>query len=182
MAERKKRGRAAKAAYFVSAGNGNYIYTGPLYSLCSAKLTAKRAGVRRLLFGGSVFALSLICGLIPVPGLGNTFYVIVPYALSLVFAAVLLWKSARIAYWRYDDLREYVYETTVKQLPVLTLFCAVFAGVSVAGEALCLIIDGVDTENLPAAIFFIIAHAAIAILAPIWRKFEAALKWEKKPA
>lgn len=180
MDQRKKRGRAAKASYFVSAGNGNYVYTGPLYSLnAEAKITAKQASVRRLLFGVGIFVLSLLCGVMPVPGMSNTFYVIVPYAGTLIFAAVSLWKAARIAYWGGKALREYVFESTVKQLPVLTLFCAVFAGLSVIGEALCLILEAVDTAKLPQAIFFLIAHAAITALALVWRKFEAATEWEK---
>ena len=183
MAQRKKRGRAARAAYFVPTGNGNYVYTGPLYSLSTeAGITAKQAGVRRLLFGGVIIALSLLCGILPVPGMSNTFYVIVPYAGTLIFAAVSLWKSARITYWGGDSLREYVFETTVKQLPVHTLLCAVFAAASVIGEALCLILDGVDPAKLLLAIAFLLAHAAIAALAVIWRKGESKLEWEKKSA
>lgn len=183
MAQRKKRGRAAKAAYFVPTGNGNYIYTGPLYYLSDkAGVTAKRASFRRLLFGGAMILLSLLCGILPVPGMSNTFYVIVPYAGTLIFAAVSLWKSARIAYWGNDSLREYVFETTVNQFPIHTLFCAVFAVASVIGEALSLILDGVDAAKLPLAIGFLLAHTAIAALAIIWRRREAALKWEKKAA
>lgn len=181
MAQRKKRGRAAKAAYFVPTGNGNYVYTGPLYSLSAeADITAKRASVRRLLFGGGIVALSLLCGILPVPGMSNTFYVIVPYAGTLIFGAVSLWKSARIAYWGGDSLREYVFESTVDQFPIHTLFCAIFAVASVIGEGLCLILEGVDPAKLPLAIGFLLAHAAITALALIWRRREAALKWEKK--
>lgn len=183
MAQRKKRGRAAKAAYFVPTGNGNYVYTGPLYYLSDkADITAKRASFRRLLFGGAMIALSLLCGILPMPGMSNTFYVIVPYAGTLAFAAVSLWKSARISYWGGDSLREYVFEATVNQLPVHTLVCAVFAGISAIGEGLCLILEGVETAKLPLAIGFLLAHAAIAALALIWRKRESALEWEKKSA
>lgn len=176
----KKRGRAAKASYFVAAGNGNYVYTGPLYSLSAeAGITAKWASLRRLLFGGAIIALSLLCGVLPVPGMSNTFYVIVPYAGTLIFGAVALYKAARIAYWGGDKLREYVYESTVKQFPAHTLFCAVFAGLSVIGEGLCLILERVDPAKLPLAILFLLAHAAVTALALVWRKSEAALEWTK---
>ena len=181
MAQSKKRGRAAKAAYFVPTGNGNYVYTGPLYSLSTeANITANQAGVRRLLFGGVIIALSLLCGILPVPGMSNTFYVIVPFAGTLVFASVSLWKSARITYWGSDSLREYVFETTAKQLPVHTLVCAVFAVISVIGEAFYLVFEGIDPAKLPIAVVFLTAHASIAALAMIWRKREASLKWEQK--
>ena len=181
MDQRKKRGRAAKASYFVPTGNGNYVYTGPLYSLSAeADITAKRASVRRLLLGGCIVALSLMCGILPVPGMNNTFYVIVPYAGTLIFAAVSLWKSARIAYWGGDKLREYVFESTVKQFPVHTLFCAVFAVASVIGEGIFLIIEKPDKTSLPLAVAFLLAHAVIAAMALIWRRLESALEWEKK--
>lgn len=181
MDQRKKRGRAAKAAYFVPTGNGNYVYTGPLYSLCAeARITAKQASARRLIFSGAIALLSLLCGILPVPGMSNTFYVIVPYAGTLVFAAVSLWKSARIAYWGGNSLREYVFDSTAKQLPVYTLLCAVFAIASIIGEGLCLILEGVDSAKLPLAILFMFAHFAIAALALIWRKQESALKWTSK--
>lgn len=183
MAQRKKRGRAAKAAYFVPTGNGNYVYTGPLYSLSAdAGITAKQASLRRLLFSGGMVLLSLLCGVLPVPGMSNTFYVIVPYAVTLIFAAVSLWKSARIAYWGGDSLREYVFESTVNQFPAHTFFCAVFAVVSVIGEGLCLILERVEPAKLPLAVLFLLAHAAITVLAIIWRRREAALAWEKKSA
>ena len=178
MAQRKKRGRAAKAAYFVSSGNGNYVYTGPLYSIIAGSgLTARQVSMRRLLFCGCITALSLLCGLLPVPGMSNTFYVIIPYAGALIFGAVSLWKAARVAYWGGDKLREYVYESTVKQIPVLTLFCAVFAGISVIGEGLCLIFEKADPSSIPPAIVFILAHAVIIVLALVERRFESKLEW-----
>ena len=181
MAQRKKRGRAAKAAYFVPTGNGNYVYTGPLYSLSGeAGITAKRTSVLRMLCGGAMIVLSLLCGVLPVPGMSNTFYVIVPYAGTLIFAVVSIWKAARIVYWGNDSLREYVFESTVKQFPVYTLLCAIFAVTSVIGEGLCLIVDGVDAAKLPLAIVFLLAHAAIAALSLIWRRRESVLEWEKK--
>ena len=181
MSRKEKRGRAGKASYFVPAGPGKYVYNGPLYSPVSeSNITAKKASVRRVLFGAGATALSAICGFLPVPGLGNTFYVIIPYALTLIFAAVSLYKAGRIAYWDGEALREYVYNTTVRRLPWLLPLCALFAGLSAVGEVLYLILNGADNAELPFAIIFLLISAAVLVLALIWRRFETAFKWNKR--
>lgn len=181
MARKEKRGRAGKASYFVPAGQGKYVYSGPLYSPApESEITAKKASVRRVLFGVSVTALSAVCGFLPVPGMSNTFYVIVPYALTLIFAAVSLWKAGRIAYWGGENLREYVYNATVGRLPVLLPLCALFAVLSIAGEALYFILNGVDKSELPFAVIFLLISAAVLALSLIWRRFETAFIWNKR--
>lgn len=179
MPQRKLRGRAAKASYFVPTGNGNYTYIGPLYSISpEANATAKKAGARRIIICICVTVLSLVCGLLPVPGMSNTFYVIIPYAVTLIFAAVMLYKSLRIAYWGNDKLREYVYHSTVKQLPILSVFCAVFACVAIAGEGLCLILQAFVSADLPYAMIFFLSHIAIFALSLLWKKHEISYQWE----
>ena len=181
MARKEKRGRAGKASYFVPAGPGKYVYNGPLYSPDSeSDITAKKANLRRTLFGIGITALSTVCGFLPVPGMSNTFYVIVPYAFTLIFAAVSLWKAGRIAYWGGEDLREYVYNTTVVRLPILIPLCALFAVLSVVGEGLYLILNAVDKAALPFAIIFFLACAVILALSLAWRRFETEFKWNKR--
>lgn len=181
MARKEKRGRASKTSYFVPAASGKYVYSGPLYyPVPESDITAKKANARRMLFSIGVTLLSAICGFLPVPGLSNTFYVIIPYALALIFAAVSLWKAGRIAYWGGENLREYVYNTTVVRLPLyLTLF-AMFAVLSVVGEALYLILNGINKAGLPFVIIFFLVSATVSVLALIWRKLEIAIQWNKR--
>lgn len=180
MARKEKRGRAGKASYFVPAASGKYVYNGPLYSPDESNITAKKANVRRMAFGIGTTALSALCGFLPVPGMSNTFYVIIPYALTLIFAAVSLWKAGRIVYWGGEDLREYVYNSTVGRLPVLIPLCALFAMLSLAGEVLYLILNGINKAELPFLIVFLLVQAVISVLAMIWRRFETAFKWNKR--
>lgn len=178
MAKNGKRGRAAKASYFVPAGQGRYVYSGPLYSPdAESGVTAKKRNARRLFFSMGATVLSAVCGVLPVSGMMDTFYVIIPYALTLIFSAVLLWKSVRVAYWGGEKLREYVYNATVMKFPVLTLLCAAFAGASVVGEGIYLILN--STESLVLSLIFVLFHAAILALALLFRKFEIADKWNK---
>ena len=180
MARKEKKGRAGKASYFVPATPGKYVYSGPLYSPDKSNITAKKANVRRMLFSIGITALSAICGFLPVPGLGNTFYVLVPYALTLIFAAVSLWKAGRIAHWGGENLREYVYNTTVVRLPWLLVLCALFAVLSVVGEALYLILNGINKADLPFAIIFFFISAVVSVLILIWRKVETSIQWNKR--
>ena len=177
MAKNAKRGRAAKASYFVPAGQGRYVYSGPLYSPDTAEgVTAKKLSVRGVLFGAGTTVLSVLCGVLPIPGMMDAFYVIIPYALTLIFSAVLLWKSVRVLYWGGEKLREYVYYATIMKFPVLTLLCAVFAGVSAVGEVVYLILN---KAGLLLAVMFIFFHGAILALAVLRRKFETAVLWNK---
>ena len=180
MARKEKRGRAGKASYFVPATSGKYVYSGPLYSPDESSITAKKANVRRMLFSIGITALSAICGFLPVPGLGNTFYVLVPYALTLIFAAVSLWKAGRIAHWGGENLREYVYNTTVVRLPWLLVLCVLFAVLSVIGEALYLILNGINKADLPFVIIFFFISAAVSVSTLIWRKVETSIQWNKR--
>lgn len=182
MAKRdKKRGWAGKASYFTPIGANSYTYSGPLYTLRpESRLTARQASTRRLLLGGGIMVLSLLCGFLPAPGMRNTFYVILPYAGGLILAAVSLWKAARIAYWNGNDLREYVYQATVERLPMTTLASVVFAGLSIVGEGFCLLLEGAERADLPFAIIFLLMQGVILTLALLWRKFETGLAWEKR--
>ncbi|MCH5171094.1 MAG: hypothetical protein J1F24_07390 [Oscillospiraceae bacterium] len=180
MARKEKRGRAGKASYFVPAASGKYVYSGPLYSPDESNITAKKANVRRMLFSIGITALSAICGFLPVPGLGNTFFVLVPYALTLIFAAVSLWKAGRISHWGGENLREYVYNTTVVRLPLYLMLCVLFAVLSIVGEAVYLILNGINKAELPFVIIFFCISAAVSVLTLIWRKVETAIKWNKR--
>lgn len=180
MARKEKRGRAGKASYFVPATSGKYVYSGLLYSPDKSNITAKKANIRRMLFSIGITALSAICGFLPVPGLGNTFYVLVPYAMMLIFAAVSLWKAGRIAHWGGENLREYVYNTTVVRLPLYLLLCVLFAVLSVIGEAVHLILNGINKAELPFVIIFFCISAAVSVLTLIWRKAETAIQWNKR--
>ncbi|MCH5191543.1 MAG: hypothetical protein J1F23_05195 [Oscillospiraceae bacterium] len=180
MARKEKRGRTGKASYFVPSASGKYVYNGPLYSPDEQDITAKQANVRRMVFGIGTTFLSAVCGFLPVPGMSNTFYVIIPYALALIFAAVSLYKAGRIAYWGGESLREYVYNTTVVRLPWLLPLCSLFAVLSAAGEALYLILNGINKAELPFAVIFLFISVAVLALSLIWRRFETALKWNKR--
>ena len=92
--ERKLRGRAKRASYFIQSGTGEYIYQGPLYASENGHgMTPKGAMVRRWCFGIAVAVLEVLAGCLPAPGTADRFYVLVPYAAAIITAARICGKG-----------------------------------------------------------------------------------------
>lgn len=177
--ERKLRGRAKRASYFAPAASGGYVYTGPLYSqLPDQKLTWRQAMARRWAMGMAIGGLVILCGCVPVQGMVNTAYVILPYAAEVVAAASLVWAVCRI-HSGGERLREYVYEAAVCRLPTRAVLTAVFAGVTLAGEAVSLFLDGLGGKSVLWVWVFLLSQAVILGMSLIWRRMEKGILWGK---
>lgn len=172
-------GKKKKASYFSLDDTGAYVYKGPLYALQSEMpLAAKKASIKRVLMGGVMTLLSVLCGFLPPEGIGDEVYILLPYAIGFICTVTLIWKAGRVAYWSGDNLREYVYQTTIKHLPALTFSCAIFAGFSVIGEVVRLVLEKSNSYRLSFAIIFMLAQAMILVLAVILHKSEREIVWK----
>lgn len=176
--QRKPRGRAKQAQYFAPSATGEYIYTGAHYTQTPGRFTWKQAMARRWAMGVAMAVLVVLSGCIPVPGMANTFYVLLPYAGELVSVCSLVWAVGRMTAGG-ERLREYVYEETVLRLPVRTVLAAVFSAVTAAGECLFLAMHGAGGEKTRYIIVFLLAHGCVLAISLIWRRTERDVFWEK---
>lgn len=176
--ERKPRGRAKQARYFAPSATGEYVYTGAHYTQAPGRLTWKQAMARRWAMGLAMAALVVLSGCIPVPGMTNTFYVLLPYAGELVSVCSLVWAVGRMAAGG-ERLREYVYEETVLRLPVRTVLAAVFSAVTAAGEGLFLALHGAEGGKTGYIAAFLLAQVCVLAISLIWRRMERGVFWEK---
>lgn len=176
--ERKPLRQAREAEFFAPSASGEYVYTGSYYAQSAGPYTWKQAMVRRWVMGLAMAALAVLDGCIPVPGMSRTAYVLLPYAAELTAICALLWAVGRMAAGG-ERLREYVYEQTVMKLPVRTVLAAVFAGLTVAGESLYLLLHGPDGAAAAYTAVFLLTQAGVLILSILWRRMEAGIRWEK---
>ncbi|MDO4331105.1 MAG: hypothetical protein Q4C58_00265 [Eubacteriales bacterium] len=179
--EKKKRGRAAKVEHIARDSAGKYVYQGGFYKYTGeGKLTGRQAKAVFLGLSAAAAAAAVACGCFDVPGMKNCFYVLLPYAGSLLGSVSVLWAVCRILYWG-NPLREYVYHATVLKIPGRGLLTAAFTACTLAGEICFLLRNGTgDAGVLKTALFFLLQAGVLAAaltlrslaLVPAWEKIE----------
>ena len=178
--ERKLRGMAKRASYFVSTASGEYVYQGPLYAARpSGRITLKQASILRWVMGLLILGLAVADGCLPIPEMNGVFYVLLPYVAGLICAAMLLWAVCRMG--RGDEaLREYVYESTARALPVRTAASAICSALTLLGEVVFLFRGGGSGTGVWVLTFFILSQGLIFCLSMLWFFVERAFVWEKQ--
>lgn len=178
MAEHSKKERRAYLNDFHSDDSGTYSYQGAYYVLQG---DSKRICREMAELWGSCAVLAGVTianGYIPAPGMGNCFYVLLPYLVQLLAAV-----SAGLAVFRMGTgrkpLREYVYQASVLKLPFRFGLAAVGAGVTFGGEGIYLMIHGAD-DQAGFAVLFLLLEAAALVSAVIAYRGVFRMKWTVK--
>ena len=143
--EKKRRGRRAYLDDYKALANGQIVYTGKVYAYAGTRPRKKALAVLWLC-AGPALACVIACGLMPVSGLRNTVYVLLPWVLSFVGAASVIWALCRVTH-HGEELKEHIYQATVQALPVRTVFAAICAAVAALGQAVKLILDGLGEAS-----------------------------------
>lgn len=107
--------------------------------------------------------------------MSNTFYVLLPYAGGLLSVASVVWLMCRLAAGG-DPLRHYVYTGTVAQMRVRGYLVLIFSALTLAGEAVFLILHGVGTV-LAGTIVFLACQMICLGAALAWKSFVKKLSW-----
>ena len=172
---KKRRGRRAYLDDFHRDLSGKYTYDGPLYSYSGEK---PRKTLLRQLWG--LCAAMLLCiiaiGFVPAPGVSTCVYVTLPYAVTLVAAVSVCWALGELSTGK-DPLREYVYEASVKKIPLRAMLTAVFAAAAILGEAVFLILNGVGGVRIWFALLVMALLGGACACALLIRKFLPASSW-----
>ncbi len=178
--EKRKKGRRAHLGGFAPTAAGEYVYTGSHYAYVE-----QGAGFKRFLT--VQWALALGClgcavgsGCVSGPGMGNTFYVIVPWAGALIAAVSVVWAVARMAYWG-TPLRDYVYEKTVLALPVRCKIAAALAAATGILSGVSLVLDGMGQADVFGVCAFFSLQVGMIFCALALLFLEKKQKWEKCP-
>lgn len=156
---------------------GNYVYEGRCYVW---NLTGKSRGPALMSLWIPALAMILAQaagGFLPAPGLGDCFYLILPYTAGLISGISVVWALGKFSA-AGGRVREYVYQAVKGQVPFRTALTAICAVLSAAGEAVYILRHGTD-GSAPYAVLFLILEAVVFGAALCIRAVFAHIKWEQ---
>jgi len=174
MAEKKPRGRRPWLDDIQLDGSGKYAYKGSHMKFSGDALQRKRYLWRLGVYMGGAAACTVAAGCLNVGDLDNTMYVLIPYMIEVIAAVAFVWSSCRLLLGG-SVLRSYVYDQTVKRLPVLAVILFAGAAATLCGAAVFLILHktiGVFT------VLYLLLHAVVLTLSLLGFKVLREAKWE----
>ena len=148
--KKKKKGRRSYLDDFKTTLSGEYIYTGATYQ---PEGDYKRTRLQATLAGILLVALNLLCGCVPAEPMLNSFYVIIPFVVSLAASIRLLWAATRL--WLNKlPLREYVLQKTYEKLLPSATVGLIFASLTVVAFVIFTVINGLQALSFWSYLFF----------------------------
>ena len=176
--ERKK--RRAYLQDFEKGADGTFEYIGASYAYGEENPVSRRAFVTRI---AVCLALVAVCaaleGTFKVPGMDNSPFVLIPYAISIITMIFFFWAGVGLC-MAGEPIREYKYERCVVPMKRRSITLAVAEGLCAVGEIVCLIIDGAGDAIVEAIVFF--ALCALAGAAAIFAGRDVSrTKWKPIP-
>lgn len=171
-----KHNRRAHLDDYQPTEDGSYTYTGLLWRWQVPH--AREAFVRE---AWSLVAVATACtigaGFVPAPGVGNAFFVLVPYVISagcLALTCACVWRITHEGV----QLRNHVYASAVKGLPVRAYVGAGAACLSAAGEVFCALAGGGGVEAPLLGVIFALCELGVAVCLMLLARRTRALAFE----
>lgn len=170
--EKKRRGRRAYLNDFQVNVAGEYIYTGKVYRWGSDR---KGALLRMWTFGLGAMAAAVAAGCIPGTGMEGAAWALLPYVVSLIAACTCVYAVGRLSF-AGTEVREYVFQASVDQLPIRCMVTAIAASVAILGEIVNLFLPSF-AGNLAGGILLMVLEGAILGFSVLLRGVVVRLKW-----
>ena len=179
MAEKGKKTKKGRKSYLNDIRPnlaGEYVYVGDYYSFVPDGKTFPRAL-------GEIIALSLLgflglvaAGFVEAGGMGNCFYVIIPYMGEAISLFVLLWAVSKLLF-KGSKLREYVYGSSVLRIPGGSIVTAAFSAAGILAIIVFTILNGIDGSALEYILLLGGKGLTVASML-LLRKLMKSLRWE----
>jgi len=173
MADKRKFSKRGYLSYFVKNAAGEYIYSGKLYSLNGEGYGAFIAKLSVLSFLS--LASCVVSGSITAPGMTNSFYVIIPFILEIAAEVSVCWAACRFIVNK-KPLREYIYDSVIKTVPLRALLAAVCALAGIISETVFVILNGAG-ENVLWCVLYYILKIAVAVFMFLLRRYVKKTVW-----
>lgn len=175
--EKKKNNRRAYLSDFRKDETGTYVYCGAVYDYEGSVKSLRSLKVVLCALGALTLAALLISGLIQVPGMDHSIYIILPYAAALCGSVGVCWALGQLSIGGVS-LREYLYRESIEKLPIRCVFTACCSAAALSGETIYILING--TENLNGGcILFLILQGSAVIFMLLLRSRISQAKWHK---
>ena len=173
-----KKNRRAYLNDFQKDGTGAYVYTGDVYEYEGSNQSLRSLKIRLSVLGVLALSMLLWAGLIRVPGMDHSIYVLLPYAAALCGSISVCWALMRLLSGGVS-LRAYLYEESIEKLPIRSLFTACCCVFALAGELAYLIINGIGILHSNSIPFFIQQVSCIASML-LLRSDVMRTKWHRR--
>ena len=177
MSEKKRRERHPHVKYIEKDKNGKYVYKGTWYFFDGSEKERKTKNGKLWALCCAVLCVIVICGFLPVPGMNNTIYLLLPYMVELPAGVYVCWKQGRLMLNK-DPLREYVYEDLTEKIPMGAVIVLAAAAILAAGEIVFLILNGAGGRPGYAAAFIVLQAACAASVYGVRRIFKT-MHWKE---
>ena len=172
-----KKGRKAYLNDFQPNLAGEYTYNGAHYHYVGEGMSY--GSVRRnTVFGAAAMLVGLLApGFVRAGGMGNCFYVLIPYMAEAISVFVTMFAVFKMLTGG-ERIREYIFEKSVKRIPAGCVCCAVFAAIGFVCSMVFSAINGIGGSTVEAAV--LIVGKCLGVTAPLaLRKHILGLSWEK---
>lgn len=174
MAEKKPRGLRPWLDDIQLDGSGKYAYKGSHMKFSGDEAQRRRFLLSLGLCMGGAAVCTVAAGCLNVGDADNTMYVLIPYMIEVIAAVAFVWSSVRLLLGG-SVLRSYVFDQTVKRLPVLAAVLAFGAAATLIGAAVFLILH--KTVDVSIAVYLLL-HAAVCALSLFGFQVLRKAKWE----
>lgn len=115
-------------------------------------------------------------GMMPVPALYNTWYVIAPYMLTFLSIVSLVWAVCRMAYWG-NPLREYVYDATAKQIPVRATLAMILSMCTLCGQIAYIVTHSLQGGQYLCSFVFLALQVVVFVCSFLVKRKEIQMMW-----
>lgn len=180
MEKNEKKQKKKRRAYlddFKKNDSGDYVYEGAMYAFCERDESRKKMLAKVCGLCGALVFTAVVNGFLPVPGLQNSAFVLLPFAVELIASISCCVAVGRIIL-NGKALREYVYQATVMKLPGRSAIALFGAGAALFGELLYLAQDFSQARSVYVLIFFVLQLASFGSALYLHRESKAQ-RWEK---
>ena len=174
----KKNNRRAYLNDFQKDENGVYVYRGAVYDYEGSEQDLRSLKVRLSALGVLAFAALLWAGLIRVPGMDHSIYILLPYTAALCGSVSICWALGRLCISGVS-LRAYLYQESIEKLPIRCIFTACCSIAALLGEIAYILINDISILKSGCILFFI-QQSIVISSALLLRSRVLQAKWHKR--
>ncbi len=176
MADRKKPKKRAYLDAFEKNAQGNYVYAGELYYWQGEEKDYRHQMRLLWLLSVTLLGSTALSLCITAPGTLNCVYVLVPCAGSFLCGISVCRGMYRLSAGK-NPLRAYIYNASVKQIPIRALCTCVGAAASIVGEIIYVLSNGTEEKQTGFFLFLLLEGTAFMTSLSV-RHYIVKMRWE----
>ena len=176
MAEKKRKHRRSYLNDFKVGASGDYSYMGKVHRY-EGERPHKEEMTRAGLLTGAILVSLIVIAFLPasfLTGIGH-FYVVPFLIFELIAVCLLVFSAVRLIFGG-EELREYVFEKSVKKLPIRADIVSVASGLCAVSSVVDVALNGFGGKTA-ATLIAIALNAPVIAAAQLLKRSVLAEKW-----